>query len=121
MEKDDRQFLLTTAWLFARHGQTVRARLLCEALVEADPRDGVSAAALAELLLTERNPSRALAVIRAAICPRELARAAAALETRALLALGRKADATRRWNRYLQASKGARRVWAGAAGRGDGQ
>ena len=121
MEKDDRQFLLTTAWLFARHGRATRARLLCEALVEADPRDGVSAAALAELLLLERNPSRALAVIRAAVCPRELSRVAAVLETRALLALGRKADATRRWDRYLQASKGGRRTWAGTVGKDDGR
>ena len=121
MEKDDRQFLLTTAWLFARHGQATRARLLCEALVEADPRDGVSAAALAELLLVERNPSRALAVIRAAVCPRDLSRVAAVLETRALLALGRKADAARRWDRYLQASKGGRRNWAGTGGKDGGQ
>lgn len=121
MERDDRQFLLTTAWLFARHGQASRARILCEALVEADPRDGISAVALAELLLEERNPSRALAVVRAAVCPRDLSRASAVLETRALLALGRKVDAASRWNRYLQASKGGRRAWAGSGGKGDGQ
>lgn len=118
MESDDRQFLLTTAWLFAKHGQTERARFLCEALVEADPRDGVSAAALAELLLAERNPSRALAVIRAAVCPRELGRVSAVLETRALVALGRKDDAARRWQRYIESAKGGRRTWLGTDGRG---
>ena len=118
MESDDRRFLLTTAWLFAKHGQTDRARSLCEALVEADPRDGTAAAVLAELLLSDRNPSRALAVIRAAVCPKELSRAAAVLETRALIALGRKEDGARRWKRYIEASKGARRSWAGNGGGG---
>ena len=116
MESDDRQFLLTTAWLFAKHGQTERARYLCEALVEADPRDGVAAAALAELLLAERNPSRALAVIRAAVCSRELGRVSAVLETRALVALGRKEDAARRWQRYIESAKGGRRTWLGTDG-----
>ena len=46
MDPEERQFLLTAAWLFVRHGQANRARVLVEALVEEDPRDGVSAAAL---------------------------------------------------------------------------
>lgn len=118
IERDDRQFLLTTAWLFAKHGQTARARILCEALVEADPRDGVAAVALAELLLSERDPSRALAVVRAAVCSGELVRAAAVLETRSLLALGRKADAARRWQRYIESSKGRSRTWVSPVGKG---
>ncbi len=111
MEADDRQFLLTTAWLFARHGQPMRARTLCEALVEADPRDGVSAAALADLLLDEGEPDRALRVVMAADFPQELARVEAVLETRALLALGRGAAARRRWGRYIESSKGRSRTW----------
>ena len=120
MERDDRQFLLTTAWLFAKHGQSSRARVLCEALVEADPRDGVAAVALAELLLAERDPSRALAVVRAAVCSGELGRAAAVLETRALLALGRKANASRRWQRYIEAAKGRSRTWVASPKKGAG-
>lgn len=116
MDRDDRQFLLMTAWLFAKHGQADRARALCEALVEADPRDGIAAAVLAELLLADRNPSRALAVIRAAVCPKSLSRAAAVLETRALIALGRREDGARRWKRYIESSKGGRRAWAGNGG-----
>ena len=45
--------MLTAAWLFVRHGKPRRARVLMEVLVEDDPRDGVSAAALAELLLSD--------------------------------------------------------------------
>ena len=51
MTPDERQFLLTAAWLFLRHGQTSRALAVCEALREDDPRDGTAAAALAEILL----------------------------------------------------------------------
>ena len=111
MDSEDRQFLLTTAWMFARHGQRERARALCEALVEDQPRDGVSAAALAELLLADREAARALEVVRGAQFPPELARAEALLETRALAALGRKEESQRRWRRYVQASKGAGRSW----------
>ena len=53
MSTEERQFLLTVMWLFMRHGQPVRARAICEAIVEENPRDGVAAAALAELLLNE--------------------------------------------------------------------
>ena len=53
MTAEERQFLLTAAWLFVRHGQPLRARALVEALTESDPHDGVSAAALAELMLAE--------------------------------------------------------------------
>ena len=53
MTAEERQFLLTAAWLFVRHGQPHRARALVEALTEVDPRDGVSAAALAELMLAD--------------------------------------------------------------------
>ncbi|MBQ6925436.1 MAG: hypothetical protein IJQ73_12420, partial [Kiritimatiellae bacterium] len=48
METDDRQFLLLAAWMFLRHGQPARARALCEAVLEEDPRDGAAAAALAQ-------------------------------------------------------------------------
>ena len=111
MEKDDRQLLLTTAWLFARHGQGPRARVLCEALVEDDPTDGVSAAALAELLLAEGVAAQALSVLSAAKFPPSLRRAEALLETRALLMLGRKDDAALRWTRYVASSKGRNRTW----------
>lgn len=111
MERDERELLLTTAWMFARHGQGSRALALCEALVEDDPRDGVSAAALAELLLGEGRANEALKVLGAATCPKELRRAAALLETRALYALGRRAEAERRWHRYVESSKGGERNW----------
>jgi len=111
VEKDDRQLLLTTAWLFARHGQGPRARVLCEALVEDDPNDGVSAAALAELLLAEGEAARALSVLSAAKFPSSLRRAEALLETRSLLAMGRKDDAQLRWARYVASSKGRERTW----------
>lgn len=111
MDLNDRQLLLTTAWLFARHGQNARARVLCEALVEESPRDGVSVAALAERLLADGEADRALALVRGADFPPELVRAAALLETRALRMLGRDQDAARRWNRYVAASKGSRRKW----------
>ena len=39
MNAEERQFLLTAAWLFVRHGQPARARALVEALVAADQRD----------------------------------------------------------------------------------
>ena len=35
MEVEERQLMLTTAWLFARHGQGPRARVLLEAVAEA--------------------------------------------------------------------------------------
>ena len=111
MDADDRQFLLTTAWLFARHGQPSRARLMCEALVEADPKDGVSAAALAELLLSDGEGDAALRVLQMAEFPEELTRAEAILETRALAMIGRKSDSVKRWNRYIESRKGANRNW----------
>ena len=113
MEREDRQFLLTTAWLFARHGQRARARTLCEALVESDPRDGVPAAALAELLLEDGESEQALSVLRAAEFPNDLLRATALLEARALTMLGRKAEASRRWSHYVELSKGRERKWIG--------
>ena len=113
MDADDRQLLLTTAWLFARHGQPARARVLCRALVDEDPRDGVAAAALAELLLQDREADAALSVLRAADYPPELARAEALLETRALALLGRSEDANRRWRRFVASQKGRNRSWVG--------
>ena len=103
--------MLTAAWLFVRHGLPHRARVLMEALVEEDPRDGVSAAALAELLLAEGRGDDALQVLRMADFPPELARAEAVLETRALNMIGRRAEGTRRWKRYLESKKGAARSW----------
>ena len=111
MTDDDRQFLRTVAWMFMRHGQRMRALAVCKALVEEDPRDGVSAVALAELLIGVGDAVRALDVLHVADVPPALAHAAAVLETRALLALGRKGDAAARWNRYLEARKGAGRDW----------
>lgn len=111
MDADDRQLLLTSAWMFARHGQGPRARVLCEALVEDDPRDGLSAAALAELLLTDGEAEKALSVLRAADFPQELQRAEALLESRALMALGKRDEAARCWQRHLAASRGGRRQW----------
>lgn len=91
----------------------VRARVLCQALVDDDSRDGVSAAALAELLLDEREAASALAVLRAADYPSELDRAEALLETRALAQLGRRNEADLRWRRYVAAQKGGNRSWVG--------
>ena len=111
MERDERQLLIIGAWLFARHGQGRRARILLEALAEADPRDGVVAAVLAGLLLDGGLAESALATLRAAEMPPRLARAGAMLETRALRALGREEDAAARWRRYLNAAKGSKREW----------
>ena len=113
MDADDRQLLLTSAWIFARHGQPARARVLCTALVEDDPRDGVSAAALAELLLQDREADAALTVLRAADYPPELERAEALLETRALVQLGKREEADRRWKRFVASQKGRNRSWVG--------
>lgn len=111
MTPESRQFMLTAAWLFVRHGRPRRARVLMEALVEDDPRDGVSAAALAELLLADGEGDNALRVLRMADFPAELARAEAILETRALAMVGRKSESARRWKRYLESRKGAERNW----------
>lgn len=111
MSEDERQFLLTSAWLFMRHGRRDRARAVCEALCEADPRDGTSASALAELLLEGGEPARAVALLRAADFPPELAHAQAVLETRALRMSGRASEAQSRWRRYLESRKGAERKW----------
>lgn len=111
MTNDERQFLLTATWLFMRHGQRARARAVCEALVEDDPRDGVVAVALAELLLDSAEAARALEVLRGADFPDSLAHVSAVLETRALKMLGRVADSGARWRRYLESQKGAERKW----------
>ena len=111
MTTDERQFLLTTMWLFMRHGQPVRARAICEALVEENPRDGVAAAAFAELLLEAGESRAALEVIHAADFPPSLAHAEAVLETRALRLAGRRGEADSRWRRYLESRKGAERKW----------
>lgn len=111
MKSEERQFLLTAAWLFVRHGQPHRARALVEALVESDPRDGVSAAALAELMLAQGEGFEALKVLRSADFPPELARAEAVLETRALAMTGRGSESTKRWRRFLESRKGKARSW----------
>ncbi len=113
MSNDERQFLLTAVWMFMRHGQPARARNICEALAEEDPRDGVSAVALAELLLDEGEAARAIEVLRAADFPHDLLHAEAVLETRALRHLGRHGEASARWRRYLEARKGPARQWVG--------
>ena len=111
MSADERQFLLTAAWMFMRHGQPARARTVCEALVEEDSRDGVAAVALAELMLNSGESSRALEVLRAADVPPDLAHAAAFLETRALRDGGHSREADSRWTRYIESKKGADRRW----------
>ena len=111
MSPQSRQFMLTSAWLFARHGRPHRARVIVEALVEDDPTDGVAAAALAELLLADGEANKALQVLAAADFPAELARAEAILETRALAMSGRTDDSTRLWRRYLASLQGSNRSW----------
>jgi len=111
MSEDERQLLLTAVWLFMRHGRRDRAMGVCEALCEADPRDGVSASAFAELLLETGDASRAIEVLSAADFPPSLAHAQAVLETRALKLSGRKAEAESRWRRYLESRKGVSRQW----------
>jgi len=111
MNPDERQFLLTAMWIFMRHGQAERARAISEALVEENPRDGVAAAAFAELLLDDGDSYGALEVLRTADFPSSLAHAQAVLETRALRMAGRVAEANSRWARYLEAKKGAERKW----------
>ncbi|MBQ6141278.1 MAG: hypothetical protein IJI54_08320 [Kiritimatiellae bacterium] len=111
MNTDERQFLLTTAWLFMRHGQRGRARSLCEALLDADSRDGTAAVALAELLVADGEAGRAVEVLRGADVPDSLSHAEAVLETRALRILGRGTEADSRWRRYLESRKGPERKW----------
>ena len=111
MEGEERQFLLTAVWLFMRHGRRDRALGVCEALCEADSRDGVAAAALAELLLERGEALRALEILRTADFEPDLLHAQAVLETRALRMAGRNAEAQSRWRRYLESRKGAGRKW----------
>ncbi len=111
MNGDSRQFLLTVVWMFMRHGQRARALAVCEVLHEDNPRDGVAATALAELLLGASEAGRALEVLQAADIPDHLAHVAAVLETRALKMLGRQREAGERWRRYLEARKGGARQW----------
>ena len=111
MTSDERQFLMTAAWMFMRHGQRARALAVCEALAEDNPRDGVAAVALAELLLDGADTARAIEVLHGADMPDSLAHVAAVLETRALKMTGRTAEAAARWRRYLESRKGAARQW----------
>ncbi len=111
MTSEERQFLLTAVWLFMRHGRRDRARNVCEALSEEDPRDGVAAVALAELLVSGGEASKAIEVLRMADVPPSLAHAEAVLETRAYRLLGRAAEADSRWRRYLESKKGVERKW----------
>lgn len=111
MDAEDRSLLITVAWLFARHGQLHRARTLCEALVEGDPKDGIPAIAAAELMLADADAKAALSTLRRSITPKELAREAALLESRALAMLGRKEESARCWKRYLATGKGENRRW----------
>ena len=111
MDRDDRDLLVTAAWLFARHGQYHRARALCEAVVEGNPKDGVPALAAAELMLADGDAQLALSTLRRTNCPESLAREGALLESRALSMLGRKAESARRWKRYLAMEKGEKRNW----------
>lgn len=94
-----------------RHGQRKRALAVCEALVEENRRDGIAAAALAELVLEEGDAAKAVETLRFADIPSSLAYAAAVLETRALKQLGKTFEAQERWTRYLESRKGAERRW----------
>ena len=76
-----------------------------------NPRDGAAAAALALIQLDAGEPAAALETLRAGDFPPDLAHAEALLETRALRALGRSAEADARWRRHLEARKGAARSW----------
>lgn len=111
MNVDERQFLRTVVWMFMRHGQRPRALSVAEALHEDDPRDGVAAVALAELLLDRAEAARALEILQLADIPGDLAHVAAVLETRSLKLLGRQREAGERWRRYLEARKGGARQW----------
>ena len=111
MDKPELELLATTAWLFVRHGRPDRALPLLEAILAEDGSNGVAAAMLADILLTRGEPEAALAAVKKAKFPRELSRAGALLETRALIALGRSAEARNRWMRYVEASKGTQRRW----------
>jgi predicted Zn-dependent protease len=111
MTADERQFLKTAAWMFMRHGQRPRALAVCEALSEDDPRDGVVAVALAELLLGDGAAERAVDVLHAAEMPPELDHAEAVLETRALRMMARDGEAAARWSRHIESRKGAERKW----------
>lgn len=111
MDDGERQFLLTAAWLFMRHGRRDRAASICELLCDEEPRDGVAAAAYAEILLDDGDAPRALEILRSADFPKDLEHAQAVLETRALRILGRPAEAQSRWNRYVESRKGAERKW----------
>ncbi len=111
MKGEERQFLLTTAWMFMRHGQPLRARPVFEALVEDDPRDGVASVALAQLLLDDGDAERALEVLKGADVPSDLLHAGAVLETRALKLVGRTREADSRWRRYIESQKGSARQW----------
>ena len=111
MTADERQFLKTAAWMFMRHGQRPRALAVCEALSEDDPRDGVVAVALAELLLGDGAAERAVDVLHAAEMPPELDHAEAVLETRALRMMARDGEAAARWSRHIESRKGVERKW----------
>lgn len=111
MDSEDRSLLITVAWLFARHGQLHRARTLCEALVEGNPKDGIPALAAAELMLADGDAKNALSTLRRSDVPQELARESALLESRALTMLGRKEESARRWKRYIASGKGEQRQW----------
>jgi len=111
VEGEQRQFLLTAVWLFMRHGQSSRARKVCAALLEDDPRDGVAAVAMADLMLADGDAADAVKVLREADIPPSLEYAEAVLETRALNRCGRAAEGSARWRRYLESRKGASRQW----------
>lgn len=111
MDESERQFLMTVTWLFLRHGRRDRALAVCEALHELDPRNGAAAVTLAELLVEDARAKEALDVLRDADVPASLEHAAAVVETRALRLAGRAAEADSRWNRHLEARKGASRKW----------
>lgn len=119
MDSEEREFLLMTAWFFARHGQRARALTLLDAAAEAGERGGVAATMRADLLLGEGRAEDALEAIRAADPPKGLERAAALMEARALRALGRTAESESRWRRYLASRAGANRAWVAEGGTGE--
>lgn len=108
MDGEDRKFILTAAWIFSSHGQSQRALPLLAALNEANPLDGTAAAAYAEILIAAGQYPKAAQVLRLADVPEELERAAAVLESRALLLSGKEAEAGKRWQRHLRSAAGAK-------------
>lgn len=111
MDEEDKQVILTAAWLFMQHGQTQKAKALCREVNEQEPSDGVCGALLAQLYLDDAEPEEALEVIRNTTFPPELERVAALLEARALKDTGHPEEGRECWQKYLEQKNGRTRRW----------